>query len=344
MGTFKKGENWYIDFYVEGLRRREKIGPSKSLAKEVLRKRQVEAAEGKFLPPKPKAVVTFNAMADLYWELHARHKPGAGPARYHLSRLKAASFGAKPLAKISIPDLLRYLNGVKEKSSASTANRYHAIIRSIFNRAIEWEKFAGPNPAVKVKQFRVENHRLRFLSQEEISRLLGACHARIYPAVVCALMTGMRRGEILRLSWERVDLEHKILYVLESKSGKPREIPIAGKLQAVLAFLGPKQGLVFDVPVITLRRYFDVALKQAGIRDFRFHDLRHTFASHYIMRTNDLPALQALLGHHSPVMTQRYAHLSQTHLRGGIELFDSAMDTIWTPRQFGPSGHDQKVL
>jgi integrase len=194
-----------------------------------------------------------------------------------------------------------------------------------------------------VKQFRVENHRLRFLSQEEISRLLGACHARIYPAVVCAIMTGMRRGEILRLSWKDVDLEHKILYVLESKSGKPREMPIAGKLHEVLATLGPKQGLVFDIPVITLRRYFDAALKKAGIQEFRFHDLRHTFASHYIMRTNDLPALQALLGHHSPVMTQRYAHLSRTHLKGGIELLDSAMDTIWTPRRFGPSGEEQKA-
>ena len=82
-------------------------------------------------------------------------------------------------------------------------------------------------------------------------------------------------------------------------------------------------------------------MRLAGIADYRFHDLRHTFASHYVMRTNELPATQKLLGHHSPRMTQHYAHLSKGPLRSGIELFGAGMDTIWTPRPPAAPGDPQ---
>lgn len=114
--------------------------------------------------------------------------------------------------------------------------------------------------------------------------------------------------------------------MLKSKSGKPREVPIAPKLHDVLISLSSKRdGLIFDIPEITLRRYFGTALREAKIFGFRFHDLRHTFASHFIMRTGDLPTLQEILGHHSPQMTQRYAHLAKGHLASEMQIFDSAM-------------------
>ncbi|MEK7287570.1 MAG: site-specific integrase [Elusimicrobiota bacterium] len=80
-----------------------------------------------------------------------------------------------------------------------------------------------------------------------------------------------------------------------------------------------------------LRRYFAQALKDAGIDSFRFHDLRHTFASHFIMKTSDLPALQKILGHASPQMTQRYAHLAAGHLAANMAKFEAGMGTFWTP-------------
>ncbi|OGR83074.1 MAG: hypothetical protein A3J74_06515 [Elusimicrobia bacterium RIFCSPHIGHO2_02_FULL_57_9] len=157
-------------------------------------------------------------------------------------------------------------------------------------------------------------------------RLLAAAHPRLYPVLMCALLTGMRRGEILGLTWENVNLEHGTLYLLKTKSGKPREIPLQTKLHEVLSNLGPKPGgSVFELPLIMLQRYFDRALKQAGIFGCRFHDLRHTFASHFIMRTNNLPALQKLLGHSTPTMTQRYAHLGPGHLASEMAAFESAI-------------------
>ncbi|MBI3549883.1 MAG: site-specific integrase [Elusimicrobia bacterium] len=342
MAVYLKLGNYYIDYYADGRRVREKVGPSLKLARQAERKRKTEIAEGKFFPDKRKPSISFAEAAELYWELHAKHKASAPVTRYHKDRLKTA-FGSKRLDQISIPDILRYLNDVKASSTAATANRHHNIIRSIFYRAIEWDKFSGPNPAAKVKQFQVENSRLRFLSKEEIAELTEKCHPRLYPIIVCALMTGMRRGEILQLTWENVNLEQNMIYVLKSKSGKPREIPIASKLREVLVSLRSRlEGLVFDIPVITLRRLFETALEDARIKEFRFHDLRHTFASHYIMRTNDLPATQKLLGHHSPIMTQRYAHLSSGHLKVGMQLLDTGMDTIWTPKPAEVSDGSEK--
>ena len=139
----------------------------------------------------------------------------------------------------------------------------------------------------------------------------------------------MRRGEILGLTWANLDLDQGVIYILQSKSGKGREIPIAAKLHDILTTLGPLEPTdkVFTVPNITLRRHFDQLLKDAGISSFRFHDLRHTFASHFIMKTGNLPALQKILGHASPMMTQRYAHLSSGYLQTEMRAFNACIPT-----------------
>ena len=140
------------------------------------------------------------------------------------------------------------------------------------------------------------------------------------------LFTGMRRGEIMNLRWEHVDLEKRIIYILQSKSGKPRQIPIAERLHEQFLELGPaKTGLIFCLPVISLRKYFDRALRDAHVDGFRFHDLRHTFASHFIMKTGDLPSLQNILGHSTPILTLRYAHLSIGHQASNIAAFESTI-------------------
>lgn len=182
-----------------------------------------------------------------------------------------------------------------------------------------------------VKKLREPNHRLRFLSKDEISALYSAAHSRFFPFLVAALHTGMRKGELLELRWENVSLERGTIYILQAKSGKPREIPITGELRKVLEALRPKpEGLVFDLPEIMARRYFEKARKAAklpaeGPDKVTIHTLRHTFASHFIMQTHDLPTLQRLLGHCSPLLTQRYAHLSRGHLISEMAIFEAAM-------------------
>ena len=324
MGILKKGENWYVDYYCGGHRKREKIGPSKSLAKEVFLKRRSEVAERRFFPERSKASIFFSQAVEKYWKLEGQYLKAKG-IRAVFKTLESR-FGDRKFAEISLADLQEFYNEKAELTSASTANRIMAFLSPLFNRAKEWGDFFGENPAEKIRRRKPSSHRLRFLSEVEIKELLNASETRIRPVLACAILTGMRKGEILGLRWENVDLEHDTIFILKSKSGKPREIPISKKLKEVFLGLRPKSiGSVFDMPEITLRRQFARALKNGKIQEFRFHDLRHTFASHFVMRTGDLPSLQKILGHSSPQMTQRYAHLAKEHLAAKMDKFDALM-------------------
>ena len=325
MGTIRlRGNTWYIDYRYNGRRIKERVGPTKSLAKHVLAKREAAIAEGRFFPRKPSAALSFSQMTEKWWQLHGQHLK-SGSARYMVDKLLAV-LGDKRLAEIGVADLQRYYNLRCMESSVSTANKYLALIAEIYNAAERWEDFNGRNPTKGVKKQRMENRRDRFLSEAEIQSLLSMCSPRIYPILVCALLTGMRRGEILGMRWENVSLERNIIYILQTKTGQPREIPLAPKLKEVLLAMRPCPfGPVFDVPVITLRRYFKETLKKAGIPSCRFHDLRHTFASHFIMRIGNLPALQRILGHASARMTQRYAHLAPDYMMAEMVRFDRTL-------------------
>ncbi|MBI4423557.1 MAG: site-specific integrase [Elusimicrobia bacterium] len=324
MAIFRKRGRWWIGYRTaDGRRRREPVGPAFALAKEVLAKRLAEVAEGRHFPARVANARIFNQLVDKWWQLHGVNLRSSWGAM--LPRVREA-FGTRRLAEIRGSDVQTFYNAIAGRTSVANANRYLTLVRSIFNKGRRWGDYHGDNPCSAVQRGREAHHRLRYLSRDEIESLLSHAHPRLYPVLVCALLTGMRRGEILDLDWENVSLDRDTIYILESKSGKPRELPIPGKLHEMLVRLGPRRsGPVFDLPVIMLRRFFDRAVRASRLPAFRFHDLRHTFASHFIMRTNDLPALQALLGHASPTMTQRYAHLSRGHLASEIAAFEAAI-------------------
>ncbi|MCX5794772.1 MAG: site-specific integrase [Elusimicrobia bacterium] len=325
MAIFKKRGKWWIGYRVNGQRRREPTGStSYALAKEILAKRLTEVAEQRHFPGRVANVRPFAQVADRYWELHGRFL--LSPTwKWMFQRIKAR-FAGKKVGAITTADVQRYYNEIAGVHTKATANRYLGLLRSMFNKAHDWEDFHGDNPCSRVEKGRESPHRLRYLSHEEMERLQAAAHPRLYPVLLCALLTGMRRGEILGLTWENVNLEQGTIYLLKTKSGKPREIPIPTKLHDVLMSMGPQPaGSVFNLPLIMLQRYFKKALERAGIFGFRFHDLRHTFASHFVMQTHNLPALQKLLGHSTPTMTQRYAHLGSGHLASEMAAFESAI-------------------
>lgn len=325
MAIFKKQGVWWVDFYVCGKRKREKVGLSHKLAEEVLHKRKLEIAEDRFFPERQTKNTSFRSITEQYWKLHGQHLRSAS-WQYMLKEV-TDRFGNKSAEDISVADIQAFYNELRARASTSTANRHLTLLKSVFNRAIAWELFRGANPAAKITKAKEPPNRLRYLSQIELQRLLGLSDAKIYPILACALLTGMRRGEIMNLTWANVDLNQGLIYITQSKSGKPREIPIAAKLHNVLVNMKPMEPIdkVFNVPDITLRRHFEQLLKAAGISGFRFHDLRHTFASHFIMKTGNLPALQKILGHASPMMTQRYAHLSTGYLQAEMRAFNTCI-------------------
>jgi integrase len=172
----------------------------------------------------------------------------------------------------------------------------------------------------------------RWLSVEEEARLLQDCAPWLHDLVIFALHTGMRMGEILELTWRGVDVSRRTVMVCRSKNGERRTIPVNETVMSVLRpkskvrSLGPD--LVFCSQVFTsmesghLRRSFRLAIGKARIEDFHFHDLRHTFATRLVQAGMDLYKVQRLLGHKSPIMTQRYAHHYPESLRDGVEILD----------------------
>ncbi len=161
------------------------------------------------------------------------------------------------------------------------------------------------------------NHRLRFLTDFEIEAQLKAYEdlktytPHLRPVVEMALLTGMRRGEMLSLTWEQI--RNGFIYLTETKSGKARQIPINDRLAEVHKEVRRenqlKSSYVFcdsqERRFLEVKRSFASACRKAGIEAFRFHDLRHTFASQLVMRGASLKAVQELLGHASLAMTMR---------------------------------------
>jgi integrase len=173
--------------------------------------------------------------------------------------------------------------------------------------------------------------RLRYLEQEETVRLLEACRASRYPylfaIVTVALHTGMRQGEILGLTWDRVDFARGVLLLEITKSGKRREVPMSQAVYTVLSTRsGPREGLVFakadGQAWGRLSTAFATALRRAKITAFRFHDLRHTCASWLAMSGRPLLEIKELLGHAEISMTMRYAHLAPGRLREAVGVLD----------------------
>ncbi|MBI4057069.1 MAG: tyrosine-type recombinase/integrase [Elusimicrobia bacterium] len=332
MAIFEKQGVYWIDYYFQGRRKREKVGSSKKLAGEVLHKRKLEIAEGKYFPERQRKRLTFREMGQIYYDSYAvkRRKP----IRYlqmiaHLSKI----FGDCYLEMITPLMIERYqVQRQSEEVKTSTVNREHACLKAILYKAIQWGYYKpvdGVNPARKVRMLPEPQYRTRFLTDDEIKRLLNCCSERLRVIVSIALNTGMRLGELVGLTWENVDLERGIITLTKTKNNKRREIPINGVARQVLEGLPRDQEKILDFT--NFQNEFPDTLKKAGIKDFHFHDLRHTFASHLVAKGVDLYTIQALLGHSSYEVTQRYAHLAPNQKRVAVEVLSSKWTPLWTP-------------
>ena len=332
MAIYKKGENYYIDYYVNGHRKREKIGPSKKLAKAVLQKRKVEIAENKYLDKRQIPKTTFKELARLYIAYAKLNKKSWIHNVYNIKNL-ISFFGEDTLiSDITALKIEEFKAYRRQKVKSSTVNRDLACLKHMFTKAIEWGKTVD-NPTKKVKLFKENNKRLRYLTKVEIERLLQASAGHLKPILITALHTGMRKSEIFNLKWEDIDFNNKVIQIVNTKSGDKRYIPIDATLMRTLKGHIRKihSPYVFSnqegKPYCDLKRSFHSALKKAGIEDFTFHDLRHTFASHLVMSGADLTTVKELLGHKKIDMTLRYSHLSPDHKRRAVEVLDTYMDT-----------------
>ncbi len=321
---------WGYTLQVNGKQERKfSAAWSKQDAQEALAKRLLERDEPKALPP-PK---TFGEVAQEYLNYKQAHgKRSLRCDRLHLRRL-LRSFGAEtPLPGITAQQIAQYERSRATETSRlgrglspAALNRELATLRHLLRLSEEWGYL---EKAPRIRLAKEPEGRLRFLTEDEIQRLLEACERSQNPylkaMVTIALHTGMRKGEILGLEWERVDFSRGVLLLEQTKSGRRREVPMNRAVDDALSSLpGPTSGgLCFrktnGAAWGSIRTAFERACKAARIEKFRFHDLRHTCASWLVMRGRSLKEVQELLGHREFSMTLRYAHLAPDRLREAV--------------------------
>lgn len=210
----------------------------------------------------------------------------------------------------------------------SRMNRLKVTISSLFTYAVH-QDWIGSNPARRVPQRKLGGQRCRFLSDEERAYLLEACKksdwGRMYLLVLLALTTGARKAELMNLRWSDIELVQGVATLHDTKNGDPRILPLP---KVALGELKQSRevgnGLIFPSQRIPsqpfeFRKQWAKALDDAGINDFRFHDLRHSPASYLVMGGATLHEAAEVLGHRSVATTKRYAHLSTQHKRELVE-------------------------
>jgi len=262
---------------------------------------------------------TFKDLMERYMTEHSKPKKKSWLRdEISLSHL-LPFFGESTLWEVSPESISRYKSRrLLEGAKPATLNRELSVAKHAFNLGLkEWE-WCKENPFCKVKMERENNARDRVLGYDEEERLLDACPKWVAEIVTFALHTGARMGEILELTWRDVDLFRRVVAIQQSKTGKPKIIPLTPTamevLKAKVKVRHINTSLVFPSKNATrisnrnLQRAFYVALKKAQVEGLRFHDLRHTFASRLAMAGKDLYVIQKLLGYKEPRMVQRYAH------------------------------------
>jgi len=222
---------------------------------------------------------------------------------------------------------------IKQGKAPGTINKYLVLLRYIFNLAIRWEvPGVTVNPTKNVVQLQVDNKCQRFLTADEAQALIHAVrHSenRVLESIVSMLLiTGARKREVLDARWEDIDWQRRLWKIPKTKAGKARYVPLS---QAALDLLESRQkssgrsGYIFpnpktDKPFQSVFYSWDSARKQAGLKELRMHDLRHSFASFLINGGRSLYEVQQLLGHSNSQMTQRYAHLAHETLLDATDV------------------------
>ncbi|EHK9078457.1 site-specific integrase [Vibrio parahaemolyticus] len=250
----------------------------------------------------------------------------------------------KPLEDIKAWDIQQWVTEKRKLGRAPATIEYtFNRLKAALSRAVEWEFIESHNLS-SVKIAKEDNTRIRYLSESEEAALLNALAAReaqlcedndsyqyadfFTPLITLAMHTGMRKGEMLTLRWEGVSFENRYLTILSenAKSKKKRTIPMNDTVFNMLSQwraqnLNEEYVFVHEGKQVSFFQYpWQNLLKAAGIENFRFHDLRHHFASKLVMAGVDLNVVRELLGHADLKMTLRYAHLAPAHTAAAVQL------------------------
>ena len=286
--------------------------------------KKTEAAliENRFFPEREKH--TLSETIDRYLrEVVPTYKPSTAEKKRQVLAWWQQRLGPVNISSIRTSDIINEL--LKVKFSPATQNAYNAHLSTLLTTAMRRWEWLQKVP--KVDRFHIPKRRIRILNDDERSRLLASCResrsAHLYAVVFTALTTGGRYKEILRLRWEDVDFNRGLITFWNTKNGRVRSVPIPEITKKVLREHKRNGPCLFPSSVnesqSTLWRAWDNARKRARLRDFRFHDLRHTFASYLAISGASLFDIGELLGHRRMESTLIYTHMIEGHTRKVVE-------------------------
>jgi len=331
MALFKRGNTWWAYIWIDGVRHHKSTNTSnRRQAETIERQFRDELNEARHRLPQLKPEMTFA-------ELVARFI-AAGMGRPHsLDRLKhlIPFFEEIPLEDINKSAIRKYRQERnKEKTlTAATVNRDLSVLRRILYWSVE-EGFLLSNPLGRLRLERERRTKRPVMSVAEERKLLTAAPEHLQRITLCALDTGMRRGEILHERWEDIDFDNRILHVSFSKTpeGEMRDIPLTTRLYAMLSANRKSQGLVFTFEGNALKNFkttWGASLRRSGIRHFRFHDLRHTANTRMMLAGVLQEVRREIIGHasqRSRDVNDRYTQIELPEKREAILKLETWLD------------------
>lgn len=337
-GIFQKpgSDAWWIRFVdASGRYRREKAG-TRGAAEKLYHKRKQEALEGRKLPETlRRRTVTFSEIADDALRYSKQHKRSYTDDVWRMAKLKEW-FGSREAESLESQQIEKRLSeAAKERKwTPGSYNKYRSLMMMVYREARRAGK-VNVNPARDVKHWRESNGRVRFLSRGENGeyvRLVKAIRERTpehLPDFIFALHTGLRLTNQFTATHAMIDWTRNVLDVPRTKNDEPVHIPLNETVLAAIRSLPSwreRKGYLFrnqqhpEKRVLATEHWFTPALKAAGIENFRWHDLRHSFASWLVQDGVPLNRVSELLGHKSLQMTMRYAHLAPGQLHSDVAL------------------------
>lgn len=309
---------------------------SEADALKALSERQEEIQAGRL---ERRQTARFSEVTDRYLQYKSDHgKRSLQEDVRTIKRQLLPFFGAGlPIRQLTAEKIADFEERRITEVSVSTVRNELAYLRHLLRLAQKKWGYLDRVPEIELPK--APEGRTRFLNQEEIGRLVDACrqskNMHLPAIVILAINTGMRKGEILKLEWERIEMDKDLgfnahIRLYDTKNGKPRGVPLNKQAIEALMSVEPdparRMGRVFKRSNGKgwgqIRTAFEAAVTRSALPDFRFHDLRHTCASHLAQRGRPLKEIQEVLGHKSFAMTLRYAHLTPMHLRTAVESLD----------------------
>jgi len=334
----QKGNRYYVDYRLDGKRIRKNVSTSKKIAELYLKDLELKIAKGESDFFK-KDEVLEKLFTDYLKYSKTNHSPST-QKRYRaiIDNFNRFISSYPYITKISQlnPKLLEDYKAfrVEEEASNKTINMELKTIRAILALAKTWG-YTKDNPTDGVRFMKITNHIApRFFTEAECKKLLTTCNEWEYPIFYTLLNTGMRKSELLNLEWDDIDFNRKKIKLRVKDDWSPktseRQIPINESLVGVLKELETKKKgrYVFhdkgqQIENNRLRKRLMSLTKRCGFPDAtKLHTLRHTFASHLVMKGVDLPTVKKLMGHSDIQTTMIYSHLADEHVDRAVEKLE----------------------